>query len=88
MKVTETTLKPASLLQKELRDIEFKEITKDDYEKLYWALMCIFAGRRNCILQVGVGWTGVLLKNEGDTVLFATGFLTALRLADLDNFIV
>jgi len=86
MKITETTQRPAALLQKEILRIEFNEITKKDYAELQGALDHFFVlmYRRNCILDVSLGTTNVLLKNHQEAQLFASGFRTAMQLGDPD----
>jgi hypothetical protein len=86
MQVTETTSQPAAFLQKEMRRIHFREITKDDFAELQCALDYLFTpdSRQNCILDVAFDRTNVWLKNKREASLFALGFYSAMRLADPD----
>ena len=85
MKITESITRPASLFEKEVRRIDYTQVTEADFPELQHALWNLLTPvkRRTCILWVQVGNSNdVWLKTQREVEFFANGVYAGMTLVD------
>jgi hypothetical protein len=80
MKTSITTVRPSTLFSRELKRVDITEVTKEQREDLYRALLDLFSYGKDCAYDLHLNSVNMPLKSQEEGRLFIMGFWLAMRL--------